>query len=101
MHMVMHHVVGEIAGHEAGRHGPSHREPEDKHDDAECEDEDRPAEQDGHDEPQRIARMIVMHAVNEEVQAFAEVPRDLPMEEISVTEILYQRPGNVAEHHPG
>ena len=99
VHVIMDHVIGEIAGREAGKDRPCQRKAEDKCDYTEGGKQDRAAEQDRHDEPQRVVRMVVMHAVNEEMQTLAELARDLPMEEIAVAQIFGQRPNDVTEEH--
>ena len=71
VHVVVHHVVGEVAGSEAGKHRPRERQAEDEHDDAEGEEQDRRTQEERHDQPQRVARVIVMHAMDQEVQALA------------------------------
>ena len=95
--VVVHHVVGEVACDEAGQTGIAQRRAEQQRGDEPRDDHDRSGEQDRHDQAQRVARMIMVDAMDQEMEALAERAGELPVEEVAVAEILDQRPDEVAE----
>jgi hypothetical protein len=90
--VVVHVVVGEVAEDEPreGREGV--RRPEDQHVEPEEESGERHADGGGHDQPHRVVRMVVMDAVDDEVEAVAAAELRLPVKEEPVEPVLGQRP---------
>src|SRR4029077_19604696 len=88
---VMEHVVTDIAKHQSGEHA-GRKAPEDYQEHAvekECE---RHTYTGRHNKSSCIVWIIVMHAVNDEVQPFSHARFRFVMEDISVDQIFEQRP---------
>ena len=93
---VVDHVVGEIAGQEAGAEGEravgAEHEPERR-----VEDQRQRHRGGGrHDEPQRVVRVVVVDAVDHPVQPRADPVLGLEVEDHAVDPVLGERPQQVA-----
>src|SRR4051794_29271120 len=101
--VVVHVVIGEVAEDESREDREGMRRAEDQH--VETEEQRRQGDADGggHDEPHRVVRMVVMDAVDDEVETVAPAELRLPVEEQAVEPVLGQRPDPEAggEHQGG
>ena len=89
------HVVEEIAREEAGADGKSERGAEDGDEDREEPGRERDRDDRWHDEPQWIARMIVVHAVKDPVEPRPELTLRLQVEHHPVDPVLAERPERI------
>ncbi len=92
----MQHVVEEIPREEARGDRPRERQLEGHREEEPEERAERHRHRRRHHEPHRVVRMIVMHAVHEEVQAGAEPVIRLEVEDDAVDPVLAERPDSVA-----
>ncbi len=96
--VIMHHVIGEIANDEAHKdriaEGKAEKEPPNR----KGNQHDRTAEEHRHHKAQRIFGMLVVHAMDQEMDSRAEASGKEAMEEIPVAEIFDQSPDEIAEH---
>src|SRR5580704_9908134 len=97
MHIVMHHVVGEIADDKTRQHRIPKGQAEQKPHDRIGNQHDRSAEQHRHDEAQRIARMHVMDAMDQEMNFGAQTSGKCAMEQQAVAEIFDQGPNKITK----
>ena len=95
----MHAIIDHIAADESRQHRPAEHAAEQQADDGERQQHDRRRQQRRHHEAQRIARVDVMHAVDQKLEARpeSERQREHRMEQIAMAEIFGQRPGDVAD----
>ncbi len=97
MQIIMHHVVDEIAEHESHQPRIGQRKPEEHAADENGRQHDRRTQQRRHHEAQGVARMIVMNAMDQQMNAGAPGAGEFGVEEIAVAEIFDERPNHIAE----
>ena len=89
-------VVGQVAGDEAREEGIGRGGPEDQGEQPEEQGRERDADRRRHDQPERIVRVVVVDAVDDEVEPAAERVVGLPVEDEPVQPVLGERPDQQA-----
>jgi len=90
---VVHHIVTEVAGDEPGEEGVTVFRTENESEKEEKADRKRNADCRGHDEPARIVREVMMDAVHDKMEPFAPGRVRFEMKNLSMQEVLRERPG--------
>ena len=85
-------VVGQVADDEAGEEREGVGRAEDQHVEPEEERRERDADRGRHDQPHRVVGVVVVDAVDDEVEAVAAAELRLPVEDEPVQPVLGQRP---------
>src|SRR5262249_39092620 len=88
---IMEHVVTNVAKHQS-RERAGRKAPEDYQEHAVEQKRERDTDTGRHNEPPCVIWIIVMHAVNDVVQPFSHTRFRFVMENVSVDQILEQRP---------
>jgi hypothetical protein len=79
VHIEMQHVIHQVPDDKTCQHGQAERWPEEQAADAKGDEHNRSAEEAGHHKPQRVARVDVMDAMDQEMDAGAELAGKLPV----------------------
>ena len=90
--VVMRVVVGQVAEDESGEGREGLRRPEDEHVQAEKDGRERDADRRGHDQPHRVVRVVMVDAVDDEVETVAAGEPRLPVEDQAVEPVLGHGP---------
>ena len=96
VHVVVGHVVDQVAGEEAGGEDVRPGRAEDEHEQPVEAERERHAHRRRHHEPQRIVRVVVVDAVDDPVEARADALLGLEVEDDPVQPVLGERPEEVA-----
>src|SRR5208283_464869 len=97
MHVIMHHVVAEIADDKSHQDRIAEGQAEQNPHDTIGDQHDRSAQQRRHDETQRIVGMNVMHAMNQKMDPGSEPAGKFIMEQEPVPKIFDQGPNEIAK----
>ena len=92
MHVVVGVVVAQVAEDEPREGGAGVRRPENQGEEAEEERREGDADGRGHDQPHRVVGMVVVDAVDHEVEPVAATELGLPVEEEAMEPVLGQGP---------